>query len=155
MGRLAKTNEAVAPELRGKSPTPPVIRGRKMVSASLDRAFSRQLKSLSIDQGRPMATLLQEALNDLFVKYRKDPIEDPMRPAEEDPGESHVSFRMTLPRQLEERLGRLMQQNDWSGGELLRKAFALVEIAAEAREQGNRLGVITKDHQVLAEIIAL
>lgn len=154
MGRLAKTNAAVAAEPRGESP-PPVIRGTKMVSASLDRAFSRQLKSLSIDQGRPMAALLQEALNDLFVKYRKDPIEDQTRPGEGDPGESHVSFRMTLPRQLEERLGRLMQQNDWSGGELLRKAFALVEIAAEAREQGNRLGIITKDHQVLAEVIAL
>lgn len=88
MGRLAKTNAAVAAEPRGESP-PPVIRGTKMVSA------------------------------------------------------------------LEERLGRLMQENDWSGGELLRKAFALVEVAAEAREQGNRLGIITKDHQVLAEVIAL
>lgn len=154
MGRLAKTNAAVAAEPRGESP-PPVIRGTKMVSASLDRAFSRQLKSLSIDQGRPMAALLQEALNDLFVKYRKDPIEDPTRRGEGDRGESHVSFRMTLPRQLEERLGQLMQQNDWSGGELLRKAFALVEIAAEAREHGNRIGIITKDHQVLAEVIAL
>ena len=102
-----------------------------------------------------MAALLQEALNDLFVKYRKDPIEDPMRPGEGNPGKSHVSFRMTLPQQLDERLGRLMQQNDWSGGELLRKAFALVEVAADAREQGNRLGIITKDHQVLAEVIAL
>lgn len=154
MGRLAKTNAAVAAEPRGGSP-PPVIRDTKMVSASLDRAFSRQLKSLSIDQGRPMAALLQEALNDLFVKYRKDPIEDPKRPGEGDPAESHMSFRMTLPRQLEERLGRLMQENDWSGGELLRKAFALVEVAAEAREQGNRLGIITKNHQVLAEVIAL
>lgn len=154
MGRLAKTNAAVAAEPRGESP-PPVIRGTKMVSASLDRAFSRQLKLLSLDKGRPMAALLQEALNDLFVKYRKDPIEDPTHPGEGDPGESHVSFRMTLPRQLEERLGRLMQENDWSGGELLRKAFALVEVAAEAREQGNRLGIITKDHQVLAEVVAL
>lgn len=154
MGRIAKTNAAVAAESRGESP-PTAIRGTKMVSASLDRAFSRQLKSLSIDQGRPMAVLLQEALNDLFVKYRKDPIEDPTRPSEGDSGDSHASFRMTLPRQLEERLGRLMQQNDWSGGELLRKAFALVEIAEEAREQGNRLGIITKNHQVLAEVIAL
>lgn len=102
-----------------------------------------------------MAALLQEALNDLFVKYRKDPIEDPTRPQEGGPAESHLSFRMTLPRQLEERLSRMMQENDWSGGELLRKAFALVEVAAEAREQGNRLGIITKDHQVLAEVIAL
>ena len=154
MGRIAKANAAVAAEPRGESP-PPVIRGTKMVSASLDRAFSRQLKSLSLDRDRSMAALLQEALNDLFVKYRKDPIEDPTRPGEGDPGKSHVLFRMTLPQQLDERLGRLMQQNDWSGGELLRKAFALVEVAAEAREQGNRLGIITKDHQVLAEVIAL
>jgi predicted DNA-binding protein len=154
MGRIAKTNAAVAAEPKGESP-PPATRGTKMVSASLDRAFSRQLKSLSIDQGRPMAVLLQEALNDLFVKYRKDPIEDPTCPGKGAPGESQVSFRMTLPRQLEERLGRLMQQNDWSGGELLRKAFALVEIAEDAREQGNRLGIITKNHQVLAEVIAL
>ena len=127
MGRLAKTNAAVAAEPRGESP-PPVIRGTKMVSASLDRAFSRQLKLLSLDKGRPMAALLQEALNDLFVKYRKDPIEDPTHPGEGDPGESHVSFRMTLPRQLEERLGRLMQENDWSGGELLRKALLYYKI---------------------------
>lgn len=154
MGRIAKTNKSDAPQIRDESPAP-VIRSTKMVSARMARAFSRQLKSLSIDQGRPIAALMQEALNDLFVKYRKDPIEDPIRPVEGDSGESHVSFRLTIPRRFDERLGKMIQQNDWSGAEALRRAFALLEVAQEATEQGHRLGIISKDRQVLTEVIAL
>ena len=62
MGRLAKTNKSDAPQARDES-TASVIRSTKMVSARLDRAFSRRLKSLSIDQGRPIVSRSAGALS--------------------------------------------------------------------------------------------
>jgi hypothetical protein len=52
-------------------------------------------------------------------------------------------------------LEKLAEENGTNKSEILRKALALFEVANEAKEQGNKLGVVSKDRQVLAEIVGL
>jgi hypothetical protein len=52
----------------------PGRQGKKMISGHFDPAVSRQLKQIALDTDSDVQAKLGEALNDLFVKYGKNPI---------------------------------------------------------------------------------
>jgi hypothetical protein len=68
---------------------------------------------------------------------------------------NRVRLNLVITKQLDEMLEKLAGANGTNKSEILRKALALFEVANEAKEHGNRLGVISKDRQVLAEIVGL
>ena len=74
---------------------------------------------------------------------------------EPESGKSRVQMSLTISEQLDNMLERLAYAGDTNKNEILRKAFALFEVANEAKTQGHKLGVLSKDRQVLAEIIGL
>jgi hypothetical protein len=53
---------------------PPSRQGKKAITGFFDPAVSRQLKQLALDEDRTVQALLTEALNDLFIKHRRNPI---------------------------------------------------------------------------------
>ncbi len=164
MRKTAKENRASASEFVRKPPVRAASRADKTVAARLDPSFWTQLKKIGIDRNRSIKNLLQEALNDLFLKYGQSPIassdEDSVRTtskrrAEPDSGKLRVQMSLTIPKQLDNMLEQLAYENDTNKSELLRKAFVLFEVASEAKDQGHKLGILSKDRQVLAEIIGL
>src|SRR5690349_19084716 len=48
--------------------------GKKVIAGHFDPGVSKALRSLALDQDTSVQALLQEALNDLFLKYSKPPI---------------------------------------------------------------------------------
>jgi hypothetical protein len=48
--------------------------GKKTVAAHFDPAVSKQLKLIGLESDRSTQALLREAINDLFLKYGKNPI---------------------------------------------------------------------------------
>ena len=53
---------------------PPSRQGKKAITGHFDPAVSRQLKQIALDHDTTVQALLGEALNDLFVKYKQNPI---------------------------------------------------------------------------------
>ncbi len=53
---------------------PPSRQGKKAITGHFEPAVSRQLKQIALDNDTTVQALLGEALNDLFVKYKKNPI---------------------------------------------------------------------------------
>lgn len=53
---------------------PPSRRGKKAITGHFDPLVSKQLKGIALEEDRTVQDLLAEALNDLFVKYDKNPI---------------------------------------------------------------------------------
>jgi Ribbon-helix-helix protein, copG family len=68
---------------------------------------------------------------------------------------NRVRLNLVITKQLDEMLEKLAEENGTNKSEILRKALALFEVANEAKEHGNKLGVVSKDRQVLAEIVGL
>jgi hypothetical protein len=68
---------------------------------------------------------------------------------------NRVRLNLVITKQLDNMLGQLATENGTNKSEILRKALALYEVANEAKEQGNRLGIVSKDRQVLTEIVGL
>lgn len=66
-----------------------------------------------------------------------------------------MRLNLVITKQLDEMLEKLAEENGTNKSEILRKALALFEVAHEAKEHGNKLGVVSKDRQVLAEIVGL
>ncbi|MBV8887564.1 MAG: hypothetical protein JO235_26695 [Chroococcidiopsidaceae cyanobacterium CP_BM_RX_35] len=56
------------------SNVPPSRQGKKAVTGHFDPEVSRQLKQLALDNGTTVQALLAESLNDLFIKYKRNPI---------------------------------------------------------------------------------
>jgi antitoxin-like ribbon-helix-helix protein len=48
--------------------------GKKVIAGHFDPGVSKALRSLALDRDTSVQALLQEALNDLFLKYSKPPI---------------------------------------------------------------------------------
>lgn len=167
MSKIAKGTGANASESVRKLQTQAANQIDRTVAARLNPSFWTQLKQIGIDHNRSMKSLLQEALNALFLKYGQSPIapsdEASIRtPAkqragctETDSSKFRVQMSLTISKQLDGMLDKLAHENDTSKNEILRKAFVLFEVANEAREQGHKLGILSKDRQVLAEIIGL
>jgi len=69
--------------------------------------------------------------------------------------DNRVRLNLVITRKLDETLEKLANANGTNKSEILRKALALFEIANEAKERGNKLGILSKDRQVLTEIVGL
>lgn len=54
--------------------TRPCRTGKRVVAGYFDRAVSKQLRQLALDEDASLQDLLREAINDLFVKRGKPPI---------------------------------------------------------------------------------
>lgn len=63
-----------ATELAPASSVPPSRQGKKAITGHFDPAVSKQLKQIALDRGTTVQALLAEAMNDLFVKYKRNPI---------------------------------------------------------------------------------
>jgi len=48
--------------------------GTKTVSGHFDPAVSRQLRQIGLDHDKTVQEMLAEALNDLFIKHKMNPI---------------------------------------------------------------------------------
>jgi Ribbon-helix-helix protein, copG family len=69
--------------------------------------------------------------------------------------DNRVRLNLVITRKLDDTLEKLANANGTNKSEILRKALALFEIANEAKERGNKLGILSKDRQVLTEIVGL
>jgi hypothetical protein len=69
--------------------------------------------------------------------------------------DNRVRLNLVITRKLDETLEKLANANGTNKSEILRKALALFEVANEAKERGNKLGILSKDRQVLTEIVGL
>jgi hypothetical protein len=69
-------NEAEAAPLTVQKamPAPASRRGLKVISGHFDPAVSRQFRQLALEHDNTVQGLLAEAINDLFVKYHRNPI---------------------------------------------------------------------------------
>ncbi|MDZ8051391.1 MAG: ribbon-helix-helix domain-containing protein [Aulosira sp. ZfuVER01] len=68
-GQMRVTNEAST-----ASSVPPSRQGKKAIAGHFDPAVSKQLKQIALDHGTTVQALLTEAMNDLFIKYKRNPI---------------------------------------------------------------------------------
>ena len=70
---------------------------------------------------------------------------------------AHESIRLSLSvsPELNARLDVLAQSSHTSKSEILRKAIALFDVAAQAKAQNNRLGVLDQDKRLVSEIIGI
>lgn len=66
-----------------------------------------------------------------------------------------VKLSLIVSEQLNETLENLAHESGSTKSDVLRKALALLEVASEARRDGNRIGVLTTDRQVLTEIVGV
>ena len=71
--------------------------------------------------------------------------------------QSHDKVKLSLfvSPQLNESLESMAQESGSTKSDVLRKALALFEVASEARRDGNRIGILTKDRQVVTEIVGV
>jgi hypothetical protein len=76
-GKEAPTPEpSSTAEVKTSSSTvlPPSRQGKKAITGYFDPAVSRQLRQLALDKDTTVQALLSEGLNELFIKYGKNPI---------------------------------------------------------------------------------
>jgi hypothetical protein len=74
---------------------------------------------------------------------------------ENDTRNGRVRLNLVITKRLDDMLEQFASQSGTNKSDILRKALALYEVAKEANDNGNRLGIVTKDRQVLTEIIGL
>lgn len=66
-----------------------------------------------------------------------------------------VRLSLTVSPELNDALERLARQKHTTKSEVLRKAFTLYSVAAEAEARHQRVGILDQDKQVVSEIIGL
>ena len=66
-----------------------------------------------------------------------------------------VRYHLTLSPQLNAALERLAEQGHSTKGDVLRKAIALFDVAAEAKEKGQRLAILDGEGKVVEEIVGI
>ena len=66
-----------------------------------------------------------------------------------------VKLSLFVSPQLNDMLGGLAKESGATKSDVLRKALALYEAATEAKREGHRIGVISRDRQVLTEIVGI
>lgn len=66
-----------------------------------------------------------------------------------------VKLSLSVSPELNATLESIAQENGSTKSDVLRKALALLEVASEAKKEGHRIGILTKDRQVLTEIVGL
>ena len=68
---------------------------------------------------------------------------------------NRVRLNLVITKQLDAKLEHMASENGTNKSEILRKALALYEVANSAKEDGNRLGIVSKDRQLITEIVGL
>ncbi len=66
-----------------------------------------------------------------------------------------VRLSVDISDQLNETLQDLASQTRSTKSEVLRRAIALMEVAVQAKERGQRLGLANKDQPLATEIVGL
>jgi len=66
---------------------------------------------------------------------------------------SAVRLSLSISPELNERLEQIATANHTTKSEILRKAFALFDVAYEAKMQKKRLGILDQDKHLETEII--
>lgn len=66
-----------------------------------------------------------------------------------------IRLSLDLSPELNRTLDDLAQESHTTKAEILRRAIALMEVAREARQQGQRLGILDKDKRLVSEIVGL
>jgi len=66
-----------------------------------------------------------------------------------------VRLSLSLSPELNERLEQLAMANHTTKTEILRKAIALYDVAAEAKMEKKRLGILDQNKQLLTEIVGI
>lgn len=78
MAEVAPVNEGIqgvdSPSPKKKPYVQPGRKSTKAIIGHFDPAVSKQLKQIALDHDSTIQAMLGEALNDLFVKYGKNPI---------------------------------------------------------------------------------
>ena len=78
-------------------------------------------------------------------------------PAFADPREEHKEVRLTLDvsYELNARLEQLAKESASTTSEVLRKAFTLFDLVADATKQKNRIAILDQDKNLLTEIVGI
>ena len=66
--------KTVAKKVKTEKYVQPGRKNTKAIIGHFDPAVSKQLKMLAVEQDATIQSLMGEALNDLFLKYKKSPI---------------------------------------------------------------------------------
>jgi predicted transcriptional regulator len=66
-----------------------------------------------------------------------------------------VRLTLAVSPELNERLEELAASGHTSKSEILRKAFALFDIVAEAKSQKKRFGILDQDKHLVTEIVGI
>lgn len=69
--------------------------------------------------------------------------------------DKRVRLNLIVSPQLNELLESLAAAEHSTKSDILRKAIALFEMASKAKKEGNGIGLITKQREVLTEIVGL
>ncbi len=71
------------------------------------------------------------------------------------PKEGTVKLSLELSLDVNAKLEDFARRAHTTKSEVLRRSLGLYDIAAEAKEDGNKLGLLDKDRQVITEIISV
>jgi predicted transcriptional regulator len=66
-----------------------------------------------------------------------------------------IRLSLSISPELNARLDNLAQSGHTTKSEILRKAIALFDVAAQAKAENNRLGVLDQNKRLLSEIIGI
>jgi predicted transcriptional regulator len=70
-------------------------------------------------------------------------------------GDEKIRLSLDVSPELNETLEELATKIHGTKSDVLRKAIVLMELAIQAKEKQQKLGIIDKDHQVVTEIVGL
>lgn len=68
---------------------------------------------------------------------------------------SKIRLSLDVSPELNDTLGELAQKTGTTKSEVLRKAIALMEVAVEAKEKHNRLGILDEERHLVREIVGI
>ena len=71
---MPAAGDTPTPASSPQSELPPSRQGKKVISGYFDPTVTRQLKQIALDNDTTVQALLTEALNELFLKYNKQPL---------------------------------------------------------------------------------
>jgi predicted transcriptional regulator len=66
-----------------------------------------------------------------------------------------IRLSLSISPELNARLDNLAQSGHTTKSEILRKAIALFDVAAQAKAENNRLGVLDQNKRLVSEIIGI
>jgi metal-responsive CopG/Arc/MetJ family transcriptional regulator len=66
-----------------------------------------------------------------------------------------IRLSVDVSPELYEIIDKIAQETHTSKSELFRKAIALINVAFEAKRQGERLGIVDQDRKLVQEIVGL